>query len=402
MKTTDVAIIGGGVAGAAAAVVLGRAGIATVLVDPHRVYPVDFRCEKIGGWHLGAISAAGLDDVVLGATTFDGRATIARYGHIVDERPSDQHGAAYESLVNALRQAIPPSVTFVEAKATDIATTDDRQTVTLNTGETISARLIVLANGLNFAVRDRMGLSREVISDNHSITIGFDVVPVGRRSFPFRALTYFPERVSALMSYLTLFPIRDTLRANLMVYRPVDDPWLSRMRHSPVEAVKELMPRLARAMGDFEVKGPVKIRPASLWQTHNFLRPGLVLIGDAFQTSCPAAGTGAGRAFNDVARLCRLHIPRWLETPGMSVEKIASFYEDPVKQDRDRYSRHQAFFLRELSINPSPVWTARRMIRFAAYKAMGIWHAVQRLRQPLHESERRSAVRALPPQSSVG
>ena len=49
MKYTDIAIIGGGLAGSTAAAMLGRAGIATVLIDPHPVYPPDFRVEKLSG-----------------------------------------------------------------------------------------------------------------------------------------------------------------------------------------------------------------------------------------------------------------------------------------------------------------------------------------------------------------
>jgi 2-polyprenyl-6-methoxyphenol hydroxylase-like FAD-dependent oxidoreductase len=46
MKYTDVAIIGGGLAGSTAAAMLGRASIATVLIDPHPTYPFDFRVEN--------------------------------------------------------------------------------------------------------------------------------------------------------------------------------------------------------------------------------------------------------------------------------------------------------------------------------------------------------------------
>jgi 2-polyprenyl-6-methoxyphenol hydroxylase-like FAD-dependent oxidoreductase len=49
MRYTDIAIIGGGLAGSTAAAMLGRAGISAVLIDPHQVYPFDFRIEKIGG-----------------------------------------------------------------------------------------------------------------------------------------------------------------------------------------------------------------------------------------------------------------------------------------------------------------------------------------------------------------
>ena len=49
MRYTDIAIIGGGLAGSTAAAMLGRAGIATLLIDPHEIYPVDFRVEKLSG-----------------------------------------------------------------------------------------------------------------------------------------------------------------------------------------------------------------------------------------------------------------------------------------------------------------------------------------------------------------
>ena len=49
MRYTDIAIIGGGLAGSTAAAMLGRAGISAVLIDPHPVYPFDLRCEKLSG-----------------------------------------------------------------------------------------------------------------------------------------------------------------------------------------------------------------------------------------------------------------------------------------------------------------------------------------------------------------
>ena len=49
MRQTDVVIAGGGLAGSLAAAMLGRAGIDAVMVDPHEVYPAEFRCEKLDG-----------------------------------------------------------------------------------------------------------------------------------------------------------------------------------------------------------------------------------------------------------------------------------------------------------------------------------------------------------------
>src|SRR5262249_22554570 len=90
-----------------------------------------------------------------------------------------------------------PNVERVVAKATSIATSNDRQKVVLSNDETISARLVVIANGLNVGLRHMLGVERHVHSPCHSISIGFDMAPLGRNAFPFPALTYLlgaPER----------------------------------------------------------------------------------------------------------------------------------------------------------------------------------------------------------------
>jgi 2-polyprenyl-6-methoxyphenol hydroxylase-like FAD-dependent oxidoreductase len=131
------------------------------------------------------------------------------------------------------------------------------------------------------------------------------------------------------------------------------------------------MPGLGELMGDFEVEGPVKIRPVDLYATDGHRQPGIVLVGDAFATSCPAAGTGARKALTDVERLCNVHIPRWLATPGMDATKIGSFYDDPVKRACDNFSLRKAYDLRAFSIDASLPWRARRWIKFLGQYAVG-------------------------------
>ncbi|MEO8882721.1 MAG: FAD-dependent monooxygenase [Devosia sp.] len=46
MRHTDIAIIGSGLAGSAAAATLGTAGIDTVLIDPRTVYPPDLVAKR--------------------------------------------------------------------------------------------------------------------------------------------------------------------------------------------------------------------------------------------------------------------------------------------------------------------------------------------------------------------
>jgi hypothetical protein len=136
----------------------------------------------------------------------------------------------------------------------------------------------------------------------------------------------------------------------------------------------------------------VKIRPVDLYVTRGHRQPGVVLVGDAFATSCPAAGTGARKALNDVERLCNIHIPRWLATPSMSLEKIAAFYDDPVKRACDDASLAKAYELRSFSIDRDLPWRARRWGKFLAQYGRGSLR--QWRHQPLSPSQSQPRVAA--------
>ena len=375
MRMTDVAVVGGGLAGSLAAAMLGRAGIDTVLVDPHKIYPPDFRCEKLDGGQVEILRKTGLADEVLRAATFDGECWVARFGRLLDRRSGDQYGIFYAPLVNTLRGLAPPSVPVIAAKAMAIATGPERQTVTLSTGETISARLVVLANGLNMALRKSLGLTCDVLSECHSVSVGFDIEPTLGRAFEFPALTYYAEHVADKTAYITLFPIGAAMRANLFTYRQMQDPWLKALREKPEETLHALMPGLRKLIGDFAVASEVQIRPVDLYATRRLRQNGLALIGDAFATSCPAAGTGARKALNDVERLVNAHIPRWLASPGMDAAKIASFYDDPVKRACDEWCSNKAFDLRAFSLDPGWRWWLKRRVKFLGQYAVGTLRA---------------------------
>ena len=82
----------------------------------------------------------------------------------------------------------------------------------------------------------------------------------------------------------------------------------------------------------------IRIRPADLSVNDNVLQPGVVLVGDAFSTSCPAAGTGTTKVFNDVQLLCNKFIPRWLATRVLkavaTAERRVGQLEELLAHDR--------------------------------------------------------------------
>jgi len=378
MRYTDVAIIGGGLAGSTAAAMLGRAGIPALVIDPHTVYPPELRCEKIGGEQLDLLRKTGLAEQTLRATTLDGEVWEARFGHVVARKPSDQHGIMYDTLVNTMRAQIPAGVETIFAKASAVTNSEERQKIVLSNDEEISARLVVFANGLNIGLRHMMGIERRVISQCHSITLGFNVEPQGRANFDFPALTYWPGRTCARMAYLSVFPINGAMRANLMVYRDMTDPWLPEFRKAPEAAMRALMPGLGRMMGAFKVVSPIKIRPADLCVTEGHNQPGIVLVGDAFSTSCPAAGTGTTKVFTDVGRLCNVYIPAWLSTDGMAAHKISQFYDDPEKLACEARCLAKAYHLRALSTDNGLSWRAQRWARFLIRLGQGTWRSIRK------------------------
>jgi len=373
MKYTDVAIIGGGLAGSTAAAMLGRASIPTVLIDPHPTYPSDFRVEKLAGaGQIAHFRKTGLAEAILAKATYGGENWIARFGTLLDKAPTQQFGIAYDALINAIRCEIPGDVRQVFAKAVSVSTSKDRQKVVLSNDEEISARLVVLANGLNVGLRQMLGIEREIVSRAHSISAGFDIAPVGRPAFAFPALTYFSERPSDRIPYISLFPIGERMRANLFTYREPGDPWLRELRLATVKTLHAALPRLKQITGEFSVAGDVRVRPADLYVNSGYRRPGIVLIGDAFAGTCPVTGTGTDKVFTDVAQLCSVHIPAWLASEGMGEDKIAAFYDDPVKQACDTRAMEKAYSFRSVSIDEGLYWRLQRWARFATWFSRGL------------------------------
>jgi hypothetical protein len=92
-------------------------------------------------------------------------------------------------------------------------------------------------------------------------------------------------------------------------------------------------------------------------------------VGDAFSTACPVSGTGGAKAFLDVERLCNVYIPRWLATPGMSLGKIAQYYNDSEKKRSDAHSFQTSVFAKRAALGQGLLWTAFRWGYYAGSQA---------------------------------
>jgi 2-polyprenyl-6-methoxyphenol hydroxylase-like FAD-dependent oxidoreductase len=363
----DVAVVGGGLSGTLAAITLGRAGYRVALIDRHAVQPEEFRVEKIGGDRIARFQRLGLADAVAAASRSFGEIVNARRGYILDRTHEPFFGFSYRNFVTAMRAELPAGVDFIVGRVSDLKTGAGRQTVVLHGEPPIAARLIVLATGMGDILRRSLGIERHTIHERQSLTFGFDIRPAGDDAFRYPALTYYGEQVSDGIDYFSLFPVGDEAgdrnRVNLFTFRDHRDPWVKALRGNPKETLVETLPGLTRVLGDFEVVGRVENWIMDLTVARNCRQAGVVLIGDAYQTSCPAAGTGVARLLTDVEQLCLVHVPQWLATPGMGADKIAAFYDDPRKQASDASALAQANYRRNLTVATSPAWRARRTLQ---------------------------------------
>jgi 2-polyprenyl-6-methoxyphenol hydroxylase-like FAD-dependent oxidoreductase len=369
--TTQIAIVGGGLSGSLAAVVLARAGYRITLIDRYPVYPKEFRVEKLAGAQIRLLRRLGMLDAFTAAATPFSDIVNVRAGRVID-RGRDQHYALrYEEMVRLTRAALPPSVELVVGRVGDLQTAADRQEIALSDGTRLTADLIVLATGMGDALRHKLRIRRRVVAEKQSISFGFSLRPEPGRSFGGEALTCYGAGPSDRIDYLSLFPLGDALRANLFTFLDHQDPWIRELRRAPAATLDAAMPALRAFLGGYEVIDRVENWTMDLSVAENVVRDGVVLIGDAFQTSCPAAGTGVTRLLTDVDRLCNVHVPRWCETAGMGKEKIAQFYRDPVKQAMDADAMRLAHYRRSLTIDPSIRWNLRRRQHFMRRRLVG-------------------------------
>jgi 2-polyprenyl-6-methoxyphenol hydroxylase-like FAD-dependent oxidoreductase len=343
----DVAIVGAGLAGALLALALARRGVGVAVIDPNPVFKADFRCEKLHAAQIAALEALGLADALA--------AGLPPGGRLADS------GFRYEDLVNAARAAWPASVRFILGQVGDVRPAEDeRQAVVCDSGEVAHARLVVLATGLNPKLAARLGFDRQVLREQQSISIGFSLARKDGGRFPFEGRAQAGQRAGDGIGFVSLFRTGDVMRVNAFIYRDPGDPWIREVRADPLAAIARVAPKLAPVLETARLAGPVEMRATHLYRVADPVRPGLVLIGDAFQTACPSAAYGVTRIAFDVGRLVD-HIPAWLESAGMGEGKIAAFYANPAKQAVDAEGLRLSARARAMASETGLDWRARRL-----------------------------------------
>jgi 2-polyprenyl-6-methoxyphenol hydroxylase-like FAD-dependent oxidoreductase len=358
MLSADVIIVGGGLAGTCAAEVLGRRGLSVILVDPQPQCPALFRAEKIEPDQVELLRKLGLFAQLLPRLRRIREIKVACDGRVFETIPIEQYGIAYGDMVNALRSQSQSAEQRI-GRVEHIANSEQTQRVVLKDGNTLTSRLVVLSSGVSGELQARLGFRKTVIRKEQSVSLGFSMARSDGSAFPFDALTCYPGSNTARIDFLSLFVMGDAMRANLFTFRSNSDPWVSQFVRQPQQELERAFPSLARITGPFEVVSRVETGRVDLSRMQDEAQPGVVLIGDAFQTACPSTGMGVSKVLTDVDVLSEC-APRWLATPDMSAGKIAEFYSDARKHAVDRSALEKAEYRRRAVVDSSLRWRVHR------------------------------------------
>lgn len=346
----DAVVVGAGFAGSLCAILLTRQGYRVKLLDRHAVQPSEFRTEQIVGDQVDCLKRLGvLDRLTNGqapvetAVGYRGRTRI-RTEH------APHYGLPYALMVRRLRALIPEAV-FTHGEVIDLRSERDRISVLLRDHE-IECRFAILATGLNRRLADRLSLRRLVLSKQHSFVLGMNLeMPAGLKDI----LVQYGTPDTGI-DYLTIFPFQGGWRGNLFGYGDG-----RRLRRIAAESgLPGLMPVIDDNFGPVGTVGRIDMRTNDLLTVSGPLHPRIALVGDAYQTPCPALGNGISRLLSDVTLLCEEHLPRWFATGDFTVNSLRQFYDDPRKRAEDRRAIKDAFFRRQMTCSESLRWRLQR------------------------------------------
>jgi len=378
-RTADVVVVGGGMVGATVAAMLGDQGIDCVLLEQATATRADFRCEKVDAEQLDRLARCGLGDALDAVGTINDTIWVGRGGRVLEVRAYRQLTAPYSAMVQAMRARVGGTARVMEAKVARIQPHPTSPVVECTDGSSWRCRVVAVATGPSRRILESMGVERQVLSPRHSLSMGFDLAGRDGSSPPYSSVTWFPERFDGATSYLTVFQMGAVFRANLFVYRPPSDPWIRRFQHDPLPMLQALMPRFVRLSGPLSVVGPVRTRFVDLYTTQHPMRPGVVLLGDAFASSDPAAGNGFDKVWNDAYYFARECVPGWLAAPNLSEDSLLEFYAHPEKVACDTWCRERALQSRQVATSRRPYWVAHRLGAWGVQATRGLGRRLLKL-----------------------
>jgi len=300
----DLVIAGGGPAGIMAGLLFARAGVQVQVLEKHADFFRDFRGDTVHPSTLELLRELGLldrflerphDEVrSLTARVADREITIADMGHLPVESRFVALMPQWDFLDFLTQEArhYPTFSLRMEAEAVDLLIHGGRVGgIRLESGEEVTARLTIAADGRGSILRDKAGLPKQDLGapiDVLWFRLPKKKSPTNETGGTFGAGTLVVEIDRGdywQCAYVVPKGAADEIRRN----------GLPEFRNDVARAA----PELASAVHTLEDWAQVKLLSVSLDRLTRWWRPGLLAIGDAAHAMSPVGGVGINLAIQD-------------------------------------------------------------------------------------------------------
>lgn len=313
VRTFDIVILGGGLNGAALALALAHGPWGIALVDPappsapgpewdRRIYAFSpgnvAWLRALGGWddtvRAQAVWRMRIAGDAGGRLEFDAlEAGVPELAWIAE---NDRLRAALWRALARCRQ-----VRCIEERAEAVLWNEApagpaRHILRLASGETLAARLLVAADGADSWLREAAGIAVEVEDYRH---VG--IVANFACSQPHRGTAWQWFKDGSVLAYLPLPGNHLSI-----VWSSPSDQAPERLALAPEEFARVVAEAGEHALGPLRPLGPALGFPLKRRLAREWVRPGLVLLGDAAHTVHPLAGQGVNLGFRDSRLLANM------------------------------------------------------------------------------------------------
>ena len=314
----DVIVVGGGMVGTCLAALIAReerlAGWRVALVDPAAPRPpkdgeVDLRVSALSRASQRILAAAGAwaavephacayaQMVVWDAASRPDAKDAVHFSAAESGEPNLGHIAENLRVQWALHETpLLRGTTQLRTGLESLELQADTPRVTLADGRTLSCRLLVGADGGQSLTRERAGIGRAGWLYDQTA-----VVAHLRTEQPHRDTAFQRFLPNGPLAFLPLVDGRVSL-----VWTSTRDEAAALLAADAAEFSRRVTEASDRVLGNAVLDSDRAGFPLALWHAREYVRPGLVLVGDAAHTIHPLAGQGVNLGFLDCASLVQV------------------------------------------------------------------------------------------------